>query len=621
MQITGMKNLKKSTSYIPGILATIGVSSAMLLSSVCTTAVNLPTRIVNGRECYYHEVKPKETIYGLCKEFGITKSQLVQYNPSVADGLRSGAILYFPVDDFPELGVADDNNADNYEASKPKVYISPADTVRTYRKAAVHHVKKGETVYGICKRYGISETELFQLNPSLRDGLKHGTLIMLPDSCQQPEADIAVVKPEVPKESELPHIASDTKEEMTVPAMPSPAETTSPITDNNNGESVTSDESDDPVDPTPADINQEPSAVADDGTTNIAVILPFMLADANADKQTQLYTEFYKGLLLAADSLRRTDRPTVIRAYDSAASLDTVVNLLNRPELENVDVIITPDDDDQLDAIARFARERNAVVFNIFAVKNEKYLSNPDILQANITHSAVYPKAISEFIRIYPQYTPVFLTSREGKTDKKDFTAKLREELSMRGREYVEIPYNGYLKESDLSALNTDGWYVFVPESGTSTEFNHIAGALKTFRESHADYNQVRLFGYPEWITFRGNALENLHFLDATVYSRFYNDDNSYRSKDIAERYKKWYGAPMISAVPVQGILGFDAGYYLLKSVNDNNGDLIGSKYLYDGVQSGFHFSNAGNSAGKVNDTLYFIEFRPSGLIDKHSVE
>ncbi len=590
----------------------------MLASSLSAGAAKLPTRVVNGEECFYHEVKPKETIYGLCKEFGITKAQLVQYNPSVADGLRAGAVLYFPVASFPELGT-EPTASEEYstKSKKPKVYLGESDdNTATYRKGNVHHVEKGETIYGICKRYGISESELMQLNPSLNKGLKHGTLLMLPDSCQEPDELVtqpapAMEQPAVPAEPapvveaavpDVPAIPIQKADTSAVSIMPTPAVT-----------GITP--------PSVTDAEKADTSSVDSRSTNIAVILPFMLGDDNPDKQAQLYTEFYKGLLLAADSLRHHDRPITIRAYDSSASLDSVVRILGRDEIADVNVIIPPDDDDQLDAIARFARERNAAVFNIFAVKNDSYLSNPDILQANITHSAVYPKAIDEFIRLYPQYTPVFLTGIDGKSDKKEFTSMLREQLRIRGREYIDLTYTSYLKESDLASLDSDGWYVFIPESGTSSEFSHIAGALKTFRESHADYNQVRLFGYPEWITFRGNSLENLHTLDATVYSRFYNDDNSYRSRDIAEKYKKWYGNQMISAVPVQGILGFDAGYYMLKSLQDNHGDIINTELHYDGVQSGFHFSVKGGSAGKVNDTLYFIEFRPSGLIDKHSVE
>lgn len=81
------------------------LGATMLAISV--SAANLPTRMVDGQECYYYEVQPKETVYGLCREFGITKSQLIQYNPAVADGLRAGAVLYFPVAEFPELGAVD----------------------------------------------------------------------------------------------------------------------------------------------------------------------------------------------------------------------------------------------------------------------------------------------------------------------------------------------------------------------------------------------------------------------------------------------------------------------------------------------------------------------------------
>lgn len=584
---------------------------AMFAASI--EAANLPTRMVNGQECYYHEVQPKETVYGLCKDFGITKAQLVQYNPSVADGLRAGAVLYFPVADFPDLGAIDKKVSDSQNDKKPKVYIAPEEGNHpNYSKAAVHHVAKGETVYGICKHYGISEAQLLELNPSLSNGLKHGTLLILPDSCQEPETVAAPEVNPVPEASVAPEPVAP------VVTVAEPVQDTADTNTESNEAPEYPTENIMAVNS--AEITVD-SIKIDKDKTSIAVILPFMLEQSNMDKQTQLYTEFYKGMLIAADSLRHSNRKIEIHAYDSSSSLDSVVKILNRPELEDIDVIITPDDDDQLDAIARFARERNAAVFNIFAVKNTEYLKNPDILQANITHSAVYSKAINEFIRLYPQYTPVFLCSRDGKSDKKDFTNKLREELTNRGREYKEITYNSYLKESDLAALDSDTFYFFIPESGTSSEFSHIAGALKTFRENHSDYNKVRVFGYPEWITFRGNALENLHFLNATVYSRFYNDDSSYRSKDIADRYKKWYGSSMIAAVPVQGILGFDAGFYLIKSINETDGKLLDSRYRYDGVQSGFHFSDTGEESGKVNDTLYFIEFRPSGLIDKHSVE
>ncbi|MDE6122358.1 MAG: hypothetical protein K2F76_03885, partial [Duncaniella dubosii] len=68
------------------------------LSGITASIKDLPTREVNGRNYYYYEVAPKETVYSICHRLGITKDELVKSNPSVADGLRWGTVLFFPVD-------------------------------------------------------------------------------------------------------------------------------------------------------------------------------------------------------------------------------------------------------------------------------------------------------------------------------------------------------------------------------------------------------------------------------------------------------------------------------------------------------------------------------------------
>ncbi len=346
-------------------------------------------------------------------------------------------------------------------------------------------------------------------------------------------------------------------------------------------------------------------------------MLPFMLDQEKPDKQTQLYTEFYKGFLIAVDSLRNIGSKINIRAFDTAASIDTVRNLMTSPDFGVYDIIIAPDDEAQLNAISDFALQHDMNVMNIFAVKSELYKNNKAVMQANIPHSDMYDEAVTALLGSYMDYMPVLLIPNEGKTDKIEFVNKLRSELSSRNLPFTEIHYSGYLKESDLAQLEHDNRYIFVPASGTQTEFSHIIGALKTYRENLLDYNNVRLFGYPEWITFRSDMLENLHTMNSTIYSRFFNDDSSYRSRDFAELYKRWYGSPMMSAIPVQGILGFDTGFYIINAIHRDNNGLNNSHYSYDGIQSGYHFSKPAESEGVINDRLYFINFRPSGVIEK----
>ena len=57
-----------------------------------------------------------------------------------------------------------------------------------------------------------------------------------------------------------------------------------------------------------------------------------MLDDNHVSKQAQLYTEFYKGFMLAADTLSHRGAPVKIYAFDSAANPDTVKAIMENPQ-------------------------------------------------------------------------------------------------------------------------------------------------------------------------------------------------------------------------------------------------------------------------------------------------
>lgn len=598
----------------------------LILTAGAMQAIELPIKKINGKEYYYYQVKPKETIYSLCKQFGLTKAELIKYNPVVADGLRANQILYFPVDEMDQITAEKEAPQ---EKSKPK-------TIDVASVESTHFVEKGETIYGISKHYGITEEELIAANPSIAHGLKQGVVLNIPKSgnhvtSTSSEADVAeadnyirdeepATQPEQEPETETTVVAEETgteqeaapelKREPVVPAIPATTVNDYYNEEDTDAEELSGDEATE-------EQSEESDSTIVDNSVDIAVMLPFMLDQEKPDKQTQLYTEFYKGFLIAVDSLRNIGSKINIRAFDTAASIDTVRNLMTSPDFGVYDIIIAPDDEAQLNAISDFALQHDMNVMNIFAVKSELYKNNKAVMQANIPHSDMYDEAVTALLGSYMDYMPVLLIPNEGKTDKIEFVNKLRSELSSRNLPFTEIHYSGYLKESDLAQLEHDNRYIFVPASGTQTEFSHIIGALKTYRENLLNYNNVRLFGYPEWITFRSDMLENLHTMNSTIYSRFFNDDSSYRSRDFAELYKRWYGSPMMSAIPVQGILGFDTGFYIINAIHRDNNGLNNSHYSYDGIQSGYHFSKPAESEGVINDRLYFINFRPSGVIEK----
>ena len=176
----------------------------------------------------------------------------------------------------------------------------------------------------------------------------------------------------------------------------------------------------------------------------------------------------------------------------------------------------------------------------------------------------------------------------------------------------MNIEVDGRLESADLRALPTDGNYTFIPTSSRQADLNRTMPGIIEWRDE-AVTPMVRLFGYPEWTTFRGETLDNMHNLNTTVYSRFYTHEDAPRTHDIDAKYKKWYGNRMENAVPRQGLLGFDTGMFVIPY-------LLHEASSYDGVQNGYFFTTAGDGAGSYNDALYFINFRPGNIIEKSRI-
>lgn len=582
--------------------------ATVALVSVSASAIELPVTNIGGIECYYYNVKPKETVFSICRELGITRSELVNYNPSVSDGLRAGQTLYFPVDKLKNVSRKNGEEIATLQPAQAKQQTKSASAGA--KKARTHLVKKGETIYGITHQYGITEEQLFALNPSIeQNGLKRGKILTLPD-----ENATAATETTQPQKNEEPVTVSPTE----TPIVTDTPQTGTPSYSRHDRASLV--EATDTV-TTATQTDSVPMGMQlEVDSLRIAIMLPFMLNEDNPSKQAQLYTEFYRGFLMAADSLRNSGLPVHISAHDTYGLGAGLGNLLQDNNVKKADVIIAPDVEEQLDALARFGAENSINILNIFAVRNSVYTTNSTILQANIPHSMMYSNAISELLKTFPDYQPVFLIPCDGKTDKIEFISAMRESLGREEKSFIEVNYEGMLDGNDLSQLDRSQRYIFIPASGSQTEFSKIIGAVKAYKESLDDFSLVQLFGYPEWITFRKESLDNMHFMNATIYSRFFNDQNSNRSRSFNEEYVKWFGHKPLNAIPVQGILGFDTGIYLLRALNDNAAHDSDFELYYDGIQNNYHFANPEEVAGKVNDSLYFINFRPSGIIDRRAI-
>ncbi len=571
---------------------------------------DLHVKTVNGRLYHYYEVPAKETVYSLCYKLDISKDEMIRHNPSVADGLRAGMTLFFPVEESAETAVQ--------PSAAPGRVVS-------------HHVQKGETIFGIAHKYGVNTEAVIEQNPVLKNGLKAGQTIQItvpgtavepkvaePAPAQPAPEQPAGVKGYIVKKKETfysiavanglsvaaleaanPGVTSLKEGQvLNIPVREVPAETVADASAAPTGDKSVAEATADSV-----------TVAAADKSVSLAVMLPFMLNEESPSKNACRYTEFYKGLLLAVDSLRNNGTPIHVTAYDTEGSVLKVREALTDSTFRRHNAIIAPDNSAQMAILAEYGKNNNVKVVNTFIVRDDSYLTNPDMVQANLPSQLMYRKAIDALMERFENATPVFLNIKGTTGDKADFVGELRKSLDAKGKTYMEVEADGRLTVADLKPLPADGNYVFVPATGRQADLNKLMPGIIEWRDQ-AVTPTVQLFGYPEWTTFRGETLENMHNLNTTVYSRFYTDEESARTKDIDARYKQWYGARMENAVPRLGLLGFDTGMFVIPYML-NGGD------KYDGVQNGYYLVRSGENGGAYNDALYFVTFRPGNVTDK----
>ncbi|MBI3518421.1 MAG: LysM peptidoglycan-binding domain-containing protein [Bacteroidetes bacterium] len=114
-------------------------------------------KTINGKKYYIHKVEKGQSLYAIAKTYGMDVNSILAENDEAIDGLKNGQELKIPFESLlPKTGNAIDTN-----------------------KYVYHKISKGETVYGITKKFGIDEKKLASYNPTLNSGLKEGEYLII----------------------------------------------------------------------------------------------------------------------------------------------------------------------------------------------------------------------------------------------------------------------------------------------------------------------------------------------------------------------------------------------------------------------------------------------------------
>ena len=662
-----MKNLKK----ILLVFITLVISCSVTIS-----AEKLSKKIIGNTEFYCYKVKTKETIFGIAKKFNVTQDELKQYNPSINNGLKKDFVLLLPV----SLIDSRKNNNSTIQQSNPFVHI----------------VKKGETLYGLSKTYGVSQEDIIANNPQVRAGLKLGQEIVIPQPSVKESANeqlnmegnvlyhtikqgetlyrlsnnynISIenilklnpgVSPENFKIGTVIKIVANApkteKRETTVTVMKSYiAETGDNLKKIAKRTGVDIDDLED-ANPNVGKVKtgmtiQIPVAKTDSvdvvvsegneyelqhndserikeiydsihylnssKSINVALMLPFMLNNSVETKQSKLYTEFYKGFLLALKDVneRYNDNEINVYTYDTEGTTDKLMSILSIDEVKEMDLIFAPDVLEQLDSISSFSKSNGIYVVNTFSVKDENYDNNPYMFQINIPQDNMYADVCDWISKDFKDYEVVFI-HKKGNA-KKDIADNLKRYLEQERRTVKEVEYSSVLTcEELLEVVNVNEKTLFIPTSGTKASLSQMIPALKKLKDENPMMESA-VVGYPEWSVYMEDWKQDFHTINAHFYSRVFVDEKAKDFEKFNSEYLKWYGEDLIESTPCFGYLGYDTGKYFLSEICKNGKDFNQNSSEYVGLQSSFEFDRINSWSGFVNQALYLVHFTSNDKIE-----
>ena len=431
--------------------------------------------------------------------------------------------------------------------------------VQNYKE--LHKVKRKETIFGIARENGLTVQELINANPEMNMPgyeLKKGDYIKIPFPSDDPNAKPAV-----------------STQEISMPTKPQVVET---------------------------DMRQR--------EIRIGVMLP--LHNINGDGKRMV--EYYRGILMACDSLRANGISTDVRAWNVAEDTD-INEILQDPHAADRDVIIGPLYTKQVKALGDFARERNIRVLIPFSINSPEIFTNAMLFQVYQNGNMLNDGYVSHFYDRYKNYHTVIIDCNDTTSTKGGFTSTLRRKLEAEGKKYsiTNLRSSETLFQKSFSATEPN---VVVLNTSRLQELNVVIAKLNGMTMSHPQI-QVSLFGYPEWMMYTSRHLDNFYKYDVCLPSTYYMNPVSARTARIKQKYRWNFHQDMQNYHQRYAVTGFDHAYFFIKGLHMYGKNFTGASGMvgYLPYQTPLHFERL-SGGGLQNRARMFVHYTKDQRIE-----
>ncbi len=451
----------------------------------------------------FHIVKKGETLYAISRLYDVPAEDLKKANPEWEKGLREGQYLKIPVKEnvispegeplmqnggkvhhvlagetlysisrkykvgLPELRAANPGITNNLT---PGQQIRIPDQQEGQEKPsgpryAEHTVSRGETLYAIATRYRISVDSLMAFNPGLTKNIFPGEVIRIPARVNPRD----YITHEVREKTKLKTIAtrysisvSEIKEAnpdyrsrvrpgdlLHIPVGPPPDVATVEV----EAEKVT-----EPEEIPSADIKIDSVLCYEGDHDNqkelkIALMIPMYTEEAGdidisgmtanlrpEDHKPFNFIQFYEGFMMALDELGAEGLNARVYVYDVDEKVSKTIQVLQQPELQEMDLIIGPFFSRNFTLVSNFAQMFGIRIVNPLTRRTE-VLDNPMVIKMKPSRDA-QPAILADFVEKYHRGSNIILV-RNNKFQYEDLVREIRAELEKISPYGVNVPNAG----------------------------------------------------------------------------------------------------------------------------------------------------------------------------------
>ncbi len=544
-----------------------------------------------GKKYIVHYAQAGNTLWGLHTTYNVAVNDIVSANPGIDKGVQEGYKYLIPV------GLDGAKNPDGTQQ-------------------IVHTVAKGETLFGLSKKYNVSSEELTKLNPSIASGLKPGQELTIPVKANTP---ITINNPTTNTNNTV--TTTVTFSDSLVTHVVKPSETLYTISKRfmvpvaelqklNNLKSTKINEGDVLKIPLrkenvkQVEVRQvqeiEPPRVDEEllfkkkANYKIAVLLPF---DLNSKGQTQLNTlatEVYMGMQLAIDSLNKEGVTAEVRFIDFPLDSLAIAAYLKKPEMQKLDLVIGPLLPQSVDQVAKWCKLQQVRMICPAAINSAILKGNPFVYAA-VSSEITQMKALAVYTLDQFAKDQIVLVNTGVAKDKDLYDA-------YRNRFMELSPQKGNVKLIEIKVADLAGYIrkngntVFVvPTRDKGAAIKFVQAVHKN--NAKAGDGTITILGTKDWAGF-----DDISGYYKTKYAISWStaSDLNYTlpaTKQLLYLYRTAYKADMNKF----GAQGFDVMYYFLKT-------LLMEEKVKEQVINAFNLEKVATGSGYENKQCFIVK-------------